>query len=125
MRQRPYVETEDMWKLGEGSNDGGDGVHSSSGVTVEKETVRGRQRPRPATAPHRRFPGRGAEEKDQEEEATSVSDVEEDAVTVVDGEEEEEEEEKEEDAALAEDSCFSYFLAQEIFTFFHSSPALS
>ena len=54
----------------------------------------------------------------------SVSGVEEDAVTVVGGEEEEEEE-KEEDAALAEDSCFSYFLAQEILTFFHSSPALS
>ena len=52
-----------------------------------------------------------------------MSDVEEDAVTVVDGEEEEEE--KEEDAALAEDSCFSYFLVQEILTFFHSSPALS
>ena len=87
MQQRPYVETDDIWKLGERApmtaatastppralpsrrrRPGGGGVH-------------GRQRPRTDA-----FPA-GAEEKDQEEEAMSVSDVEEDTVTVVDGEE--------------------------------------
>ena len=118
-----------MRKLGEGSNDGGDGVHSSLGVTVKEETVRGRGGVHGRRQPRTDAFLAGAEEKDQEEEAMSVSDVEEDAVTVVDGEEEEDaapakDDDREKESVQVVVLFLLFLLPSNSHILFHSSLAL-